>query len=224
MAHRPAVDAGAMPTMFLAMNPPAFLVMGWVVMLAAMMFPTLIAPICHISLRSFTHRRVRSVALFISAYISVWMVACCAQLAIALVITTFAPRPYLRLASAIVLTLVWQVSPLKQRCLNGCHTETELAAFGAAADFAALRIGVVYAMWCVGSCWALMLLPMLVSRGHLFVMAVATVLIVSERLESPMPASWRWRGLGKTIRIIRAQARLRFTALGTNASLFSPSA
>lgn len=228
-AHCAALKSGAaaprslLPMLF-AVNPPASLVMGWAAMLVAMMAPVLIAPICHIRLRSFADRRARSVGLFVAGYAAVWMAMGYVLCAIVLITKFFAARSYLPLAGVAVLTLVWQMSPLKQRCFNGCHGYTELAAFGAAADFGALRFGVVHALWCIGSCWALMLFPMLLSRGHLWAMAAAALVIAGERLESPTAPSWRWRGLGKAMRIVAAQARLRMHALQKNGALASPGA
>jgi len=170
LAHCPTVDSGGMPPpgsfrMLLAINPPASLAAGWAVMLVAMMSPVLIAPICHIRLRSFAHRRVRSVVLFVSAYSAVWMVVGCVLFAIELAVKAYTPQSSLPLSIVAIVALVWQLSPGKQRCLNACHSHTELAAFGASADFAALRFGLAHGIWCAASCAALMLLPMLSSRG-----------------------------------------------------------
>jgi predicted metal-binding membrane protein len=109
----------------------------------------------------------------------------------------------------MLVAFAWQCSPVKQRCLNRCHAHGELAAFGAAADVGVLRFGVTHGIWCVGACWALMLVPLLLPRGHVVAMVAATVLIVSERLEQPRPLRWQIRGAGKALRIAIAQARLR---------------
>jgi predicted metal-binding membrane protein len=111
-----------------------------------------------------------------------------------------------------LIALAWQFSPFKQRCLNRCHAHGELSAFGAAADLDALRFGLAHGIWCACSCWALMLFPMLLPRGHLVAMACIAVLIFCERLEQPNPPCWRWRGLGKAKRIVLAQARISLHA------------
>src|SRR5215469_10222838 len=62
-----------------SMSPPASLgpgwgmgwEMDWALMLVAMMSPVLIPPVRHIRLRSFTHRRARSTALFVVAYAAI---------------------------------------------------------------------------------------------------------------------------------------------------------
>jgi predicted metal-binding membrane protein len=206
MAHCAAMGSGGQPM-------PASLAVGWVLMLVAMMSPALILPISHVRLRSFKSRRSRAIALFVAGYATIWMAAGVVLLAAALAVRRFAPDPYLPAAAVLLLAIVWQLSPVKQRCLNRCHAHTELAAFGVAADLGALRFGVSHGIWCVSSCWALMLFPMLLPRGHVAAMAIVTLLTFSERLEHPRPPSWRWRGFGKVSRIVAAQARIRLQAL-----------
>ncbi len=217
-AHCAALASGSLPPaaalpMLLAMYPPASLAAGWGLMLVAMMSPALILPISHVRLSSFKRRRARAIVLFAAGYGAVWMAVGGVLMAGVLAARGLAPGSYLPAASVILLAIVWQFSPVKQRCLNRCHAHGELAAFGAAADLDALRFGASHGAWCAGSCWALMLFPMLLPQGHVAAMAVVTVLTVSERLEYPRPPSWRWRGLGKARRIVVAQTRIRLQAL-----------
>jgi predicted metal-binding membrane protein len=90
-----------------------------------------------------------------------------------------------------------------------------LAAFGAAADRDALRFGVTHAWWCVGSCWALMLVPMLLPFAQAAAMAAATFLIVSERLEHAIGPQWTCRLSGKLLRLLVAQTRIRVQAVAS---------
>jgi predicted metal-binding membrane protein len=195
--------------MLLAMNPPAALAANWLLMLVAMMAPVLIPPIRHIRQRSFKRRRARATALFAAGYGAIWMAVGAVALSIDLAVNLFAPQSYLPAAALLLLASVWQFSPIKQRCLNRCHAHTALAAFGAAADRDALRFGLRHGIWCAASCWALMLFPLLLPRGHAVAMIAVAFLIFGERLERPMPPSWRWRGLGSVTRIAIAQARIR---------------
>ena len=228
-AHCPASISGAMPVaesfqMLLAMNRPAILAAGWALMLIAMMSPVLIAPVRHIRIQSFTRRRPRSVALFVTGYAAIWMALGGVLLAIELVVILFATQSYPLAAGVLLIASVWQCSPIKQRCLNRCHAHTELAAFGAAADLDAFRFGIIHAIWCASSCWLLMLFPMVLPRGHVVSMATIAVLIFSERLERPKPPRWRWRGFGKAMRIVVAQTRIRLHAAELRAAQFSPGA
>lgn len=195
--------------MLLALNAPSSLALGWALMLAAMMAPLLIAPVRHVRDRSFAQRRARAVVLFVTAYFAVWMAAGVVLLALAFVVRLFVPGSSMPVATVTVVALAWQFSPLKQRCLNRCHAQGELAAFGLAADLDALRFGFTQGVWCIGSCWALMLLPLVVSGGHVAAMAAVAVLLFAERLDRPMLPGWRWRGMSKAARIVVAQTRMR---------------
>ena len=216
LAHCPVTDSGASLVSFrmlLEMNPISSLAAGWALMLVAMMSPTLLAPIQHVRERSFKRRRARSVTLFVIGYAAIWMAAGGALMAAMLTLNLLAPQSYLPAVGVGIMAFVWQCSPVKQRCLNRGHNHSELAAFGVAADLDALRFGITHGVWCVGSCWALMLLPMLLLQGHFAAMAVVTFLMTSERLERPRPLSWRLRFPGKLMRIVVAQTRIRLQRL-----------
>jgi predicted metal-binding membrane protein len=115
---------------------------------------------------------------------------------------------FLPAAGAGLIAVVWQFSPVKQRALNRCHAHPELAAFGAAADVAVLRFGLSHGCWCVVSCWALMLVPMLLPAGHVTAMAIVALLVFSERLDRPAAPAWRLRGCGSMKRMLVARVRL----------------
>jgi predicted metal-binding membrane protein len=198
--------AASLP-MLLAMTSPTSLAASWLLMLVAMMTPALIPPIRHLYARSFRRRRARAIALFVAAYAAIWLAAGTVLIALALTLTML---PAITAAAvAIVAACAWQCSPMKQRCLNRCHVHREIAAFGTAADLAAVRFGTTHGLWCAGACWLLMLMPLLVPHAHTIAMAAVTLIIVSERLERPSPPRWRVRLPGKAIRIAIAQTRIR---------------
>jgi predicted metal-binding membrane protein len=207
-AHCPPAMAASLK-LLLAVNPPAVLAAGWALMLAAMMAPMLIAPVRHVRDSSFARRRARAIMLFVAGYAAVWMAAGAMLMALALAVRLAAPESWLLVALGTAIALVWQFSPFKQRCLNRGHVHSELAAFGVAADIGALRFGLTHGVWCVGSCWALMLFPLLVSRGHVAAMAAVSLWLFAERLDTPRPPRWRWRVPGRAARIAIAQAQIR---------------
>lgn len=212
LAHHPGTHAGTALgslQMLLEMNPISSLLGGWGLMLMAMMSPTLMTPIQHIRERSFKRRRARSVTLFVLGYAAIWMAAGGMLVAVMLILNLLAPHSYLPAVGVGMIAVVWQCSPIKQRCLNRAHNHGVLAAFGTAADLDALRFGMTHGIWCVGSCWALMLLPMLVLYGHVAVMAVVTFVIISERLEPPRRLRWHLHFPDKLIRIVVSQTRIR---------------
>jgi predicted metal-binding membrane protein len=193
----------------LMFNSPAQFASGWALMLAAMMPPLIAAPLRHVRDRSFARRRARAMLLFAAGYAAVWMAAGLLLQALALAARWAAPAPLACLGLAAAIALLWQVSPAKQWCLNRCHRQPPLAAFGAAADRGAFTFGLMNGASCAGACWALMLLPLCVGAGHVLAMIVVTLFVVAERLESPAPLAWRRRGIGKALRIIAAQARMQ---------------
>ena len=210
-AYCSAAALGTMPAFssvatLLALNPPGSLAAGWALMLVAMMVPTLIGPVRHVRDRSFARRRVRAIVLFAAAYAAIWMAAGMLLLEAAMVLRLVVPETAL-LASAMFVAVVWQFSPGKQRCLNRCHARPALPAFGSAADAGALRFGLMQGIWCVGSCWALMLLPLIVTDWHVAAMAVVALWLCGERLDTPAPPRWRFRVPAKALRIALAQAR-----------------
>jgi predicted metal-binding membrane protein len=214
-SHCPVVAFEAMSfaasfRMLLAMNPPFSLAAGWILMLVAMMAPAVIAPVLHVRLRSFRSRRARATALVLAAYGAVWMAAGGVLLAIELAAGSLAPQSYWPAVAGAVVAAIWQCSPLKQRCLNRCHLHREIRAFGGAADLDTIRCGLKHGFWCVGSCWAVMLVPMLLPSGHVLAMVMVSVLMFGDRLEYPSTPSWRWRGLArlKRIAVTRACSRL----------------
>lgn len=217
LTHESANHAHAMPMsleVLVGMHPPAREAGGWALMLIAMMSPALTLPVHHIRMRSFAHRRGRAIALFVAGYAGVWFALGGVFVAVALAILLLAPPSYLPGVVVLLVAAAWQCSPLKQRCLNRCHAHPVLAAFGAAADMDVLRFGITHGLWCAGSCWALMLVPMLVPGSHLLAMGVVTALIFAERLERPGPPRWRVRGFRKATRIVIVQTRLRVRAIG----------
>jgi predicted metal-binding membrane protein len=188
-------------------NFDATLVYGSVLMVVAMMTPLLIGTLGHIRTRSFAHRRYRAALLFVAAYCFVWTAATWALLC---VLSSVAPQSPIRLSLIVAVigaALTWQCSPLKQRCLNRCHARPALAAFGVSADLGIARWGFTHSVWCIGSCWSLMLLPMLVSGLHLYAMAAATLWMFGERLERPRVPQWRLIAPRRLIRILVAQVQ-----------------
>ncbi|HEY0332078.1 MAG TPA: DUF2182 domain-containing protein [Rhodopseudomonas sp.] len=175
----------------LALNPPGLLMLVWIAMLLAMMPPLLTQPIAHLRQRSLARRRWRALAVFAAGYALVW---CCAG---AVLIASALALSLLQTVSgvpawgfALMLALLWQFSPAKQLCLNRCHRLSRLSAFGLRAELDCLRYGAVHGVWCVGSCWALMLLPLTAGAAHLAVMAAASPALLLERTCAPRPAHW----------------------------------
>jgi len=194
---------------------------SWLLMLTAMMAPTLIAPIQLVRGNGLARLRTRSTLLFLAGYTAVWMLAGALVLFLVAVLDRFGFQQYVTTGAVFLIALIWQCSPAKQVCLNRCHTFRAMAAFGRPADAETLAFGAMQGAWCTGSCWAWMLLPFLVPIGHIWLMVAASILIFCERVDEPGLVRWRWRGLGKASRIAAARVKFQWRTSGTTHSVQS---
>lgn len=177
---------------------PINLALSWILMLIAMMSLVLVPPFRHIWYRSMKRRRVRAIVCFLSSYCGIWLLF--APLLVFSGILIQVASELLKIPSwifAASILMFWQTTPWKQHFLNLCHWTPRLSAFGWAADRDCLRYGARDACLCIGTCWALMLLPIAVHTHHLPLMAFASVVMVFERLKPCRavrwyPPGWRW--------------------------------
>ncbi len=193
---------------------PGAALLGWAAMLVAMMGPLLIPALRHVVERSLPRRRTRAVIVLLVGYLAVWSVGLLALAGASTLIRSVLVEPGSATALGLALVVAWQVSPAKQRCLNRCHARPPLAVVGRSADLDALRFGLRQAAWCFGSCWALMLVPLLLPGHHLTAMLLVAGWLWAERLESPAPLAWRPRVPLTVLRVALAQtgAGLRATS------------
>lgn len=212
IAHCHVSDSGpsaASFRMLLQMNPISSLLMGWGLMVVAMMLPKLIIPVQQIYASSFKRHRFALAMVFVLGYIAVWMVVGFFMVLAILGVHLLLPNSYLPAIALGIIAIVWQFSPVKQRCLNRGHDHKVLAAFGRAAYSDALLFGIIHGVWCVGAGWALMLLPMLLPQGHNLAMVLVTFIMLSEHLEHPQQPRWCINLRGKLFRIIIARTQMK---------------
>ncbi|WP_048504610.1 DUF2182 domain-containing protein [Chryseobacterium angstadtii] len=191
--------------MMIQMNPVSDLMIGWTLMVLAMMLPKLISPVQYIYERSFKSRRFWSALLFILGYTAVWIVMGFFMNALIMGMNLLLPNSYIPAIGVGIIAVIWQFSPVKQRCLNRGHDHVPLAAFGSEADRDAFMFGIMHGVWCVGAGWALMLFPMLLPSGHNLAMIVVTFVMISEHMEHPRFPRWHFSFRLKLLRIIVAQ-------------------
>jgi predicted metal-binding membrane protein len=154
-------------------------VLGWTVMVAGMMLPTAL-PLLEAFARVVRWRpqRRRLLLLLTAGFLGVWAafgyLLVWGDLAVHLLVDRLpvvADRPQLIAAIVLVAAGLYQLSELKQRCLNRCRSPLSLIMphwSGAGAD--AVRIGVGYGLSCLGCCWTLMLLLFAIGMGNVGLM------------------------------------------------------
>jgi predicted metal-binding membrane protein len=177
-------------------------------MLLAMMLPVLAGPMQYVRARSLANRRNLGIGLFAAGYFVLWTVAGAALSVLAVIIAAVAPDSWPRLLLPLALAALWQSAPGKQRCLNRSHFHPTLSAFGVAGAVDLVRFGLTHAVWCVGSCWALMLIPLIAPPGaELGLMGAVAVWVVAERLEVPTAPRWTLRVPLRALRLAGVPAR-----------------
>lgn len=153
-------------------------------MTAAMMLPTYLPAIRYVLRNTLPGRQGRAAVECVAAYFAVWSVfGFAATLADTAVHQGLAgaANTHLPFVAALVVASVWQITPKKRAFLGGCRTGRVLAAHGWKADAACIRFGVRYAVSCVGSCWALMLVMFAAGAAHLAWMILLAALVWAEK-------------------------------------------
>jgi predicted metal-binding membrane protein len=147
-----------------------FFVTAWVVMMAAMMFPS-IWPMVAMYTRVQAGKRERgqeaapgTTALFVCGYLVTWAMAGVVGYAIFTAVDEISidvfswdrGGPYLA-GGVIVAAAIYQLTPLKDVCLSKCRSPLGfLLTAWRPGRLGAFRMGLEHGGWCVGCCWALM--------------------------------------------------------------------
>jgi predicted metal-binding membrane protein len=91
--------------------------------------------------------------------------------------------------ATVVLAGVYQLTPLKAKCLKHCRSPLEFVLEGwREGPSGALRMGVEHGAFCVGCCWGLMLILFALGAMSLVWMAVLAGVIFAEK---SIPGGWR---------------------------------
>lgn len=203
--------------MQMEVSVPLFMT-AWIVMLLAMMLPSL-APMV-VAYRRITSARGdnrTTLVVFIVGYLLIWAVAGLAPLAFNFVLpavrmsignTTWS----LLIAAVLLITGVYQLSPWKAACLGSCRSPLGFFMkhdFGTGAG-AALRLGGLHGAVCLGCCWALMALMVVAGSMSVAWMAGLAVVFLAEKAWSNGAALSRMLGAGA----LGAAAIVALTGLG----------
>jgi predicted metal-binding membrane protein len=161
----------------------------WVVMMAAMMFPSL-APTVALYARMTKSRSALAPLAFTSGYLLAWASIGVLAFAVAAVGGTFAGDLLAWghtgrwiAGTTLVLAAVYELTPLKDVCLGKCRSPLGFL-LGAWRDGPAggLKMGVRHGGWCIGCCWALMVSLFALGIMSLAWMALVAGLIAFEKL------------------------------------------
>jgi predicted metal-binding membrane protein len=165
----------------------------WVVMMAAMMFPS-VSPTVALYARMARARRPLAPLLFAAGYLLTWTAA--GAMAFALAATTVRvdgdtlawDNAGRGLAGAtLLLAALYELTPLKNMCLGKCRSPLGFL-LGSWRDgvVGGVRMGAKHGAWCVGCCWALM-----ASLFALGVMSITWMAVVAGIIAIEKALPWR---------------------------------
>jgi len=173
------------------------LVMWWVMMIA-MMIPSA-APMILLYARVFRHGQSRGqipdsfapTAAFAAGYLVCWLafsaLATCLQFALERLghvdgMMMWSTSRWLT-AGLLVAAGLFQLSPLKATCLDHCRAPAAfLSRHWRPGQMGAFRLGIVHGAYCLGCCWALMLLLFAAGIMNLVWIAGLAILVLLEKL------------------------------------------
>ena len=188
-------------------------VAGWTVMMAAMMLPSALPMI---GLYAATQRngegparKILPVALFTFVYLGVWAVTGVPMyFASTLLAASNTVAFEYGVAAVLVVAGIFQISSLKQMCLRHCRSPLGFFLGHWRAGWrGSLAMGWTHAMYCLGCCWALMVV--LVVAGA---MGLAWVLLIAAAVaaEKLLPGgSWIARGVGVALVLLGLAVAIR---------------
>jgi predicted metal-binding membrane protein len=165
----------------------------WVVMMAAMMLPS-VAPTVALYSRMTKRRSPLSPLLFAASYLVTWAGAglCAYAVAASIGRTSGDALAWERAGrwvagATLVAAAVYELTPLKDVCLGKCRSPLGFL-LGSWRDgrWGALRMGAKHGAWCVGCCWALM-----ASLFALGVMSVTWMALVAGVIAVEKALPWR---------------------------------
>jgi predicted metal-binding membrane protein len=206
-------DMSAMPGT-MGLGPAEFVAM-WALMMAAMMLPS-VWPFVAVYERTIRVRRVARLGALAGGYLMAWAVVGVAAFGVAWVFGKLAAdRPGLARAVAVAAFAalgIYQLTPLKFRCLSHCrsplaHLLHYTSFKGPQRD---VRAGIEHGLYCLGCCWALMLVLLAFGVMNLPAMIGVAVVIAVEKV---------WRFGEAFARVVGVSALVYAALVGVEPSL-----
>ncbi|WP_249410632.1 DUF2182 domain-containing protein [Pseudomonas sp. St316] len=172
----------------LALNPPQRILAGWALMLLAMMPPLLATPLIHVWRSSLPSRRIQASVGFLLGYGAMWMAAGPLLIALALLLQMATAEN--ALAVALLVAMLWSASPWHRAALNRGHRMGRLSLFGWAVNRDCLIRGLAHGLFCIVSCWAWMVVPLVSGSWHIPMMLLTGAVLLAERLIAAKTPRW----------------------------------
>ena len=165
----------------------------WVVMMAAMMFPSA-APTVALYSRMTRQRSPLSPVVFVAGYLVTWAIAGVVAFGAGVALNSISGDLFTwdragrwTAGGTLVVAAIYEVTPLKDVCLGKCRSPLgSLLGSWRGGLSGALRMGAKHGAWCVGCCWALM-----ASLFALGIMSVTWMAVVAGLIAFEKVVPWR---------------------------------
>jgi predicted metal-binding membrane protein len=198
MDHHAALPAGAAGEV----GALAFFMVGWALMMLAMMLPTATTLLDAVGRLADDRRRsIRLQSLAAAGFVGAWMamgyVFRVGDLPIHALVDTFGWVARVLPAGALLFAGLYQFSSLKHRCLTVCRSPSTLVYkhWRGRGPRDALHVGLAYGISCVGCCWALMLVLFALGAASIVWMLAFGVLMAAEKHTAASSRKPTWIGL-----------------------------
>jgi len=184
--HHDALIGGDLP----AGVPLVLFLVSWQAMTAAMMLPSSLPLVRLFAVAAAGQPRPgAAMAAFLGGYALVWTAfgwaAFCGDMAVHAAVGAspwLEDHAWLIWGGTLILAGAFQFSALKDRCLHQCrHPGAFLIRHYERGPAGAFRLGRRHGQFCLGCCWALMLLAFAAGVANLWWMAALTALMLYER-------------------------------------------
>jgi predicted metal-binding membrane protein len=196
----------------------------WVVMMAAMMFPS-VSPTVALYSRMTREQSLVRPLVFALGYLVTWAAAGALVFTAAFVagrvvgdVLDWSRGGRLLAGATLLVAAVYELTPLKEACLGKCRSPLGLL-LGSWRDgpAGALRMGMQNGAWCVGCCWALM-----ASFFALGIMSAVWMAIVAGFIAVEKTLPWRRVATYGTATVLLALGLLLFASPGAVPGLTIP--
>src|SRR5215470_138240 len=161
-------------------------VAGWAIMMTAMMLPSALPMIGLYGAirRGAAESRGVSVAIFTLVYLLLWALSGIpVYLGHTLLMTLAGPAFAYGIAVVLLAAGLFQLSPLKQACLRACRSPLGfLLGHWRVGRRGSLTLGWSHAIYCLGCCWALMLVLVAAGAMGLVWVLLITAVVAAEKL------------------------------------------
>jgi len=171
----------------------------WTLMMAAMMLPS-VTPTATLYAKTMQRNRAVRIAGLVAGYLAVWAAAGLPAYGLAWLTGWLTGRhpsaAHVMAVAVFAVCGIYQLSSLKDRCLAHCRSPLGLLLHygtyrGRLRD---LRVGAHHGGYCLGCCWALMVILIAVGVMNVAAMVVLAAVVLTEKISPRGPAISRLAG------------------------------